>query len=295
MRRPFFFQVMLCWGLSSSLFAQVNGHIRPSATTIHVGDSLLLHVEVSLPSSFTAQWVIPDSMPHWEWLARPQPKAVQTAGGRSYAFELRLTSYDTGYWPIPPLALTLGRQVIRFDTLHIRVCYANADHLASFKDMKPLVDVPEESSHSTAWFSLLGMLLFLGLMVFFYLRRKRLSPTGGTPAEREALSFRERVEQLEKDFLKRQLTDKELYQRWISLLQELLSSNPPHPNLYMNDQLLREKISGLPLPGQVLQQMQDSLAVAERVRFACFKPEPNMNTIAMRALHATVANVEQKN
>src|SRR5687768_11312215 len=73
--------------------------------SIVVGEQAQLKLEAFFPSANQPSFFAIDSFPHFEILGQSKIDTLKTEGGVQLSQTLTLTSWDSGAWSIPPLAL----------------------------------------------------------------------------------------------------------------------------------------------------------------------------------------------
>jgi hypothetical protein len=264
--------------------AQVVLKGKPDRTAIRVGDTVTLQVEASYPSGTPVKWSIPDTLPHWEWLDKAQPGILSNGSMTTQFFQCRFTGYDTGFWPLPTLAILAGSKWVRLDSPFVSVRYANEDLAPAFREIKPLIDLPEENSLVALWLIGAGVLSLAALIYYIFFVRKRTLKKETTTGQKSIPYFLHQLELMQRAFGRGEITEKELYDRWFALLHASLDWKMRWSVPYSSARLLAERIAGADLPAELKEQLKESILVAETVRFARFQPEGAVNDRTLSVL-----------
>lgn len=272
--------------------AQVVLKGRPDRTTIRVGDTVTLQVEASYASGTPVKWSIPDTLLHWEWLEKARPVTLSNGSMTTQRFQCRFTGYDTGFWPLPPITIHAGKKWIQLDSSFIRVRYANKDLGPAFREMKSLVDIPEEQSVVAMLLIGVAFVLIIGLLLYLYFVRKQAIKSE-IPSDQKSISyFLRQLEMIQEAYSRGAITEKELYDRWFILLHASLDWQMRWSVPYGSARLLAERIAHADLPVDLIAQLKDSIMVAETVRFACFHPSGAVNERSIGALKKLLDNFQ---
>ncbi|WP_315818312.1 LPXTG cell wall anchor domain-containing protein [Paraflavitalea speifideaquila] len=143
---------------------------------IVVGDSIVLTLDVRAPLGETVTWFNLDTIPHFEFLDKGMIDTVEGVDGKKWVQQLTITSYDSGYWQIPNLAMKVAGKTYYSDSLGVQVGYANTDLAGDYKDIKEIEDVPNTDTNYIPW--VIGGITLLALvMLLLLLRKKKLKTT----------------------------------------------------------------------------------------------------------------------
>lgn len=274
--------------------AQVVLKVRPDRTAIRVGDTVTLMVQASHSSGIRVKWVIPDSMTHWEWLAKVQPAHHSTGSMTTHEFQCRFTGYDTGFWPIPAISLYAGKQWLRVDTPSINVRYANQDLAPPFREMKPIIDLaPEQTGVATWWIVSVCLVAAAAFMIYFSFR-KRTDKKGAAVLEASMDRYLKQFHSLEADYLRGGMNELVFYDRWYVLLEESLEWKMGWTLPSGCTRLLVDHIDASDLPDSLKPALRESLLVAEKVRFARWVSGAARNEKALLAMKNLLTNFHQR-
>lgn len=133
-----------------------------SCTGLASGDA------VEMPSTM-------DPIGHFEVIGQLGTDSLALNGSYEKRVRLRLTSFDSGHWVIPPIAVAFAGKRIYSDTLPIDVGMTTLQG-TEYNDIRDIMEIPEESWNWKPWLIASVIALLLALLAFRYLTgRRRLS------------------------------------------------------------------------------------------------------------------------
>ena len=270
------------------LLAQGEFKVIPDKHTSRVGDIIVLHIEAKVPSGTPVKWSIPDSIPHWEWVDKELPVPISTGTFVSFSFNCRFVGYDTGYWHIPAIKLIAGNQTFVADNSFIQVNYANSDLSLPFRDLKPLMELPEATPSRFGWFVVLGIMLLVALGIYLFYKRKRRGNKLTVPGELSLAYFLQQLHMLEEEYQRGNLIGKQFYERWIEILRKYIRWQTGKMSTDQGTRQIVESIQRAGMREELRETLRVCLMISEKARFACHRPDDAANKIALQALKAAL-------
>jgi Domain of unknown function (DUF4381) len=170
---------------------------------ILIGGQLQLKIkaQVSL-NEYTVNWfVLPDTISHFEIIDGGKLDTIGSGNTAILQQTITLTSFDSGSWVTPPLAIACKRiansntTLLYADSMPVTVSYA-VDTTAQLKDIKPIFEVQDKWP---LWYYLVGagiilLIILLAVMLYWLLSGKKNKANGQT-----ALSpYNEAMQELDK-------------------------------------------------------------------------------------------------
>jgi hypothetical protein len=174
--------------IANTGFSQnIQATAKLDATTIKIGDQVKLHLTVQHPLNMVFNWATPpDSMSGIEVV---ESSKVDTIGKKDSVVitqtqTLTLTSFDSGYYPIPPFVFHYKKEkdtndyVVETQALLLTVTTIPIDTAKGFKDIKNRLDANYsfgEFWEVYKWYVIGGLaaiLIIAGLLVYFLTRKK---------------------------------------------------------------------------------------------------------------------------
>lgn len=160
---------LLFWHIGA--IAQVS--VSSSSRNIFIGEQFTLTFSFSKkvgeidPAIFRF-----DSIPHFEVIKKSLLDSTRTGERLIYSQNILLTSFDTGRWIIPPQVFQAGKRKYMSDTISVSVLPAALKSNAYY-DIHEILTVPEPASVFRKALLITGVLLSIGLLIFFISRRKK--------------------------------------------------------------------------------------------------------------------------
>jgi hypothetical protein len=294
--------LLLCGSL---LRAQV-----PSATldttTIRVGEQAVLLLTVDMPASalgMPIEWpVIGDTLQRW--IEVVGSTGVDTMPGDAgdpgqplhLVRKLRITSFDTGFWAIPPFRFTIGGTVMETAPLLLEVANVDLGENPELRDIKAIHELPFSLGRwlRTHWQWLAAPVL-LALLLFWAMRTlrrlKEQGPTTPEPVRQGALHERilEELRVLGAERLWQNGRHKEYHSRITDILRGYIEQRYGVPALERtSDELLAAlRVSAMSREHQT--RLANMLHLSDMVKFAKALPAPAENE---RILQEAIAFVE---
>src|SRR5438309_2744089 len=112
--------------------------------SIVIGEQVSLELEATIPRGKEVHFFQIDSLPHFEVLHKSEVDSVISDNGIKLQQKLTLTSWDSGHWQIPALAMA----GIKTKPLGIKVSFSPLDPNQPYHEIKDIIDVrvPQESN-----------------------------------------------------------------------------------------------------------------------------------------------------
>lgn len=301
--------VLLLPGLGSAQVWQRGIGAQLDTTHLRIGEQATLTLHVDYRSSgepVSIQWpVIGDTLSkHVEVVHDSGIDTLRTGGEQDPSAlrqlrQLTLTSFDTGYWAIPPFQFQVNGVDMETVPMLLEVKGVAVDTARGPNDIRDIYEAPFSWVHWArerwVWFAAgAGALLVAALIILLVRRRPKkeaLVPLA------PAIPLHERILQalhdLEKERLWQQGAHKEYQSRLTDLLRAYIEERYQVPALERTtDELLAElKVS--PLSADQRHLLSNMLHSADMVKFAKALPAPAENEQlmagAIRFVHETAA------
>lgn len=171
--------VIIIFLFGSVLFAQNNLAQPPSIkttvdkTNILIGEQFHYKVSTSMPdNAYRLSWFnITDTLAHFKIVQQNKIDSSYPNGKINFSQDIILTSFDSGRQVIPSLMINMGTLQgdssfnLVTDSIPIQVSYAPMDSVATFHDIKSIIEVKKE--WAWWWWAILGVALIL---LFFWIK-----------------------------------------------------------------------------------------------------------------------------
>ena len=294
--------------LSFGAFAQSGDRIvsaQIDQDSILIGEQVVLTLQVD-PDGLPVTWpMIGDTLaPHIEVVGDSGLDTLQGDRGEGVTGirvvrRLFLTSFDTGYWALPPLRFRIGMQDLESEAFLLHVLGIQLDSAATPKDIKPIHELPFSLTWwlREHWMWIAGgsaiALAFVALILLIRRFRRKVPEV---EIEAPVIPLHERVllqlEALDRERVWQQGDHKSYQSRLTDLLRGYIEERYRVPALERTtDELLHElRVSPLSMEQQSL--LANLLRLADMVKFAKALPSPQENeqmmVSAVRFIRETV-------
>lgn len=266
--------------------------VELDTTALRIGEQVTLTMRVQYRTDAgvpSITWpAINDTLsPHVEVVA---DSGVDTLSYRdvAHAFAqqraLKLTSFDTGYWAIPPFRFAMNGAVMESKPMLLHVTGVPLDSTLAARDIKAIHELPFSigywlREHATWIAGAVGAVALAALMLWLILRKKKAKPVQAAPVIVVPIHLRtlEALNVLEKQRLWQNGEHKAYHSRITDLLRAYIEERYKVPALESTtDELLQElKLSALSVDQRG--QLGNMLRMADMVKFAKALPSPIEN------------------
>lgn len=266
------FLLVLLW--QQAAVAQVLVKARTDKESILIGETVHISLEARLPLGETLSWKIPDSLAHFEWVAKGNPETSEGVDGKKIVQVLSLTSYDSGYWLIPPIKILVKGKSYATDTVGVKVTYIPQNPADDYRDIKPIVEVDASTQLDNKWI-ILGVMTVLGIIAIFLLLRKKKSSAKNIPTVPTLSPYETAMKSL--DNLRKNLPAeaeqmKPFYTELNEVLRIYLSASRNWPSSQKTTEEMIHYLKTLGLPQEAILPLFQTLRMANFVKFARYLP-----------------------
>lgn len=262
---------------------------------ISIGEQSNLNLKVNAPDDVTVDWpqVGDTIITEIEILSKGELKETKENGRTNYEQNLTITSFDSGYYAIPPFVFKATMpdgsvKTFETDAILYEVHTIEVDTTANIKAIKPIMSVPV-TVREIATFTILSILvlaLIIGMKLLNdYIERKRKIADGTTPViviapNRKALDA---LYELEKEKLWQSGEVKEYYFRITSILREYIEGTFNIDAVEMVTEDIFEELEKTNKCEISTMTMANGIFVlSDLVKFAKYQPEMNENVDVMK-------------
>lgn len=242
--------------------------------SILIGQTLRINLEARLPLGETLSWKIPDSLAHFEWIEKGKPESTEAVDGKKITQVLSVTSYDSGYWVIPSIKISVKGKSYATDTVGVRVVYIPQNPNDDYRDIKPIVEVEASNTIDKKWIILIAMTVLVIVAIVILLRKKK-SPQDKLALAPKLSPYEEAKDALEK--LRRRLPEeaiqmKPFYTDLNDVLRKYLSGSRQWPSAQKTNEELIHYLRGSGLSQESILPLFQTLRMADFVKFARYLP-----------------------
>ncbi|HET9055881.1 MAG TPA: BatD family protein [Chitinophagaceae bacterium] len=280
---------------------------KPNATTdkseILIGEQfqLRLTASFSIQKFNTNAFIIPDSIKHFEIIDRGSIDSVVSNGVKNLSQTIILTSFDSGTWALPPIALLTkkipAKKSVFSDSIKIKVGY-DSTKLTQINDIKPIID----TEVNTTWmYWTLGFVTLFSLVGLYFLLRKTKFKKVKKPASEipgiqltpydEAITFLARLKQ-------RNVANREdaklLYSDLTNIFKQyLLKANKVNTFKDTSSEVLLKLDEEFITPNE-LSALTETFNLCDMVKFATYFPGKEETSAAINEIEAIINTLNKQ-
>lgn len=195
--------------------------------------------------------------------------------------KLRLTSFDTGYWAIPPFHFELNGRAMETEPMLLQVQGVELDSTLAPRDIKDIYELPFSLTHwmreHWKWIACGACVLALAaLILWLVLRKKKQAPVKEVPVIEIPIDRRtiEALHALEKQRLWQNGEHKAYYSRLTDLVRGYIEERYRVPALESTTDELLQELRVSPLTDDQRSRLSNMLHLADMVKFAKTIPSP---------------------
>jgi len=260
--------------------AQVLVRATPDRDSILIGEPIILSLDVRTPLGQRITWFYLDTIPHFEIVYKGKADTTDGIDGKAIQQSLIITSFDSGYWAIPPLAIQIGEKTYYTDSVPVKVAWSAFDAAEDYRDIKSIVEVPPPAwLRYLPWIIGLAVLLAAAGMVYLLRRRQMAVPEQPPPVVQRS-PYEEAMQALdelrEKGYMQNGQI-KTFYSRLNDVLRVYVWKQLQIATLEKtNDELILQLRDRFP-EREHFSSLVSALRVADFVKFAKYQPETTEN------------------
>ena len=209
-----------------------------------------------------------------------------------YAFkrtqELTITSFDQGFWAIPPFHFDVNGKAVETTPLLLEVQTMEVDTTQAFKDIKEIYEVPftfgDWLKNNWQWLAGgAGVLALLALVLFLIFRKRPMEvEEKSEPEIPYYIRFRMALDQLEERSLWQQNEVKLYHSELTDILRGYIEQRYNLNALEFTTSQLMSALSFTEMSASIREKLKNLLELADMVKFAKAHPLGEENEMAMR-------------
>lgn len=277
--------------------SQVLVKSRVDKDSILIGETLRISVEARLPMGETLTWKIPDSLSHFEWVEKGKPETTDAVDGKKIVQVLAVTSYDSGYWVIPPIKISVKGKSYATDTVGVRVVYIPQNPADDYRDIKPIVDVESSKKFDKKWIILIGMTVLVIIAIIILLRKKKTTQQTTSIVSKlspyeEAINT---LEQLRKKLPDEALQMKPFYTDLNDVLRKYLAGSRQWPSSQKTNEEMIHYLRSSGLSQESILPLFQTLRMADFVKFARYLPGKEDHLKNVEEIEKAITTLNRQN
>ncbi|MEZ5199689.1 MAG: hypothetical protein R2764_25900 [Bacteroidales bacterium] len=279
----------LFWQLFTS--AQTEAFSRLDTNAILVGDQINLELTFSCPADYSVQWPnLNDTIiSEIEILSKSKIDTTYSKDNNGMLLRqvLRITSFDSGYYAIPPFRFNWkqsGDQLAHFtetDALLLEVSTIPVDTEKEIMDIKDPIEAPYTFREALPWIIGLLLAISIGYLVFYYLKKRKKSepvfkaaPKPKLPPHQIALDA---LDNLRHKKLWQSGLLKDYHTELTDILRDYIEGKFQKHAPEMTTDEIMEVIDRTATNVQAREKLRQTLILADLVKFAKEQPLPLEN------------------
>jgi uncharacterized protein YjiS (DUF1127 family) len=260
-------------------------------TQILIGEPIQLILEADIPENEPIRFFSLDSIPHFEFLQVDKIDTSDTQRGTRLRQVIRITSFDSGHWVIPALAL---QENLVTDTLPIDVGFSSPfDPQQPYHDVKDIIEAKQvEQPIDDSWkyyIAAAGLILFV--LILWALLRKKKKPVP-PPVVQTVDPYEAAMTRLSR--LQKQKGDSKYYYTELTDTFRTYVSNKRsiHSLQQITDDLVVQ-LRDVGLPKDIFDRLSQSLRMSDYVKFAKFVPTPEDDRSSFEVVQQSIEYIEK--
>lgn len=274
MRLAIRYIIACCWLFPAlAARAQVLAKASLERDSILIGEPVKLSLYVRIPLGRQVTWFQLDTIPHFLIIGKSNTDTADDIDGKKMGQTLTITSFDSGHWIIPPLALKIDKTTYYTDSLPVTVAFA-PDGGGDYHDIRDIEQVANPYAGYIPWIIAAGTLLALGAILYL-LRRKRTPLEAKKPPAPALSPFEEAMESLKELRREGWPADgqaKPYYTRLNDILRIFVLRKMKLSTLEKTNEELILELRSLNMSRESFAQLSHALQMADFVKFAKYKP-----------------------
>lgn len=270
------------------VIAQGGATIKASVdrNKILIGEPLQLTIEIYLSPGSVKNFILIDSIEHFEFIEKPVIDTTAGNGGLNIRGVYKITSFDSGHRVIPSFILSPG---LKTDTIPVDVVFSDFDPNQAYHDIKDIIEVQPKKKKQWWWYAVAGALLLL-LLVLFLLRKKKplsvvIPKTAVNPYE-EAMN---QLEQLERD----KPAAKQYHSRLTDIFRLYVFRKNAILSLQKTTDDLVVQLRTLNLSKEQFDKLSQSLRLSDFVKFAKYTPSVDDDKNCFQEIKNSIRSIEK--
>lgn len=271
------------------------------STNLKVGDQVLLHLEMNVPANTKVIWPsLKDTLSGGvEIIKAFKPDSVKKGGNLQIRQNILVTSFDSGYHRIPPIAFAYmkdqKRDTLFSEALGLHVTTLPVDSLKDILDIKPPLKPP--FSILDYWPYLAGALLLvlIVLTVLLIIKRKKKGYLFIPPKPQDppyVVALRE-LDTLRSEKLWQTNRTKEYYTRLTDVIRTYIEKRFGINAMEMTSEEILLELKNLNSESdEVIHLLDRMFSTSDLVKFAKAQPLPDENEVNLLDAYQFVNNTK---
>tara|TARA_Y100000588_G_scaffold28312_1_gene27698 strand:+ start:641 stop:1564 length:924 start_codon:yes stop_codon:yes gene_type:complete len=253
---------------------------------ILIGEQFTVTLTADLDEATSYSWpAFPDSTEGLELVEASSVDTLEKGGRWILEQQLTITSFDSGYFAVPPLTLVVQGQAANTEAIGIAVRFPDLSQREDIYDIKKPLEVPL-NWWLIALYVLSGLAVILLLVWLWYHNRKKgkaqpTAPELQIPPHKYALM---QLAELEREELWQKGELKAYYSRLVDILRIYLERQMSIQAMESTAEEIIGDLEDQNLPKDLFEELKHTLRLSAMVKFAKEKPGPGENEEALKTV-----------
>lgn len=268
--------------------AQTEAIARLDSNSIVIGDQINLEISFTCPADYKVKWPqLRDTLISEVEIIKKTPVdslISSSTGSKSYHQILTITSFDSGYYALPPVRFNYtmpGDAKVHFtetDALLLEVRNVKVDTAGDIKDIKAPLEAPFSFREALPYILVLFVAALISYLVILYLRkRKKAEPIFKTAFKPHVPPHRLALDNLEALRYKKLWQNgkiKEYHTELTDIVREYLAGNfSIHAQEFTSHEIMLA-VDKTAANDTAKEKLHQTLLLADLVKFAKLQPLP---------------------
>lgn len=281
--------------LATGASAQVSVKASTDRNQILIGEPISLTLQAYMPLGEKVEGFALDSMEHFNVLAASKIDTARSADLVTFTQTLKITSFDSGRWQIPPIQFRTSAAVYQTDSISIDVSYSEFDPKEDYREIKSIETVEVTGDNKLPW--IIGITTLLAAIGFWYFFRKK-KPVAAKQVQKPFLSpYMEAMQSL--DALAKRAdvangTLKQYYSDLNDILRVYLDRELFSATMYQTNDELLVGLRKTKLDVEVRGKLEQALRVADFVKFAKYEPTGEDNRTNLTIVRNAIESLHKQ-
>lgn len=256
---------------------------------IFIGEHIELKLEADIPENELIRFFIIDTIPHFEFLDKKKIDTVNTNSGTVLTQLIRITSFDSGQWVIPPFYLADSTGT---DSILVDVSFSPFDPNQPYHDIKDVIDVEvEEKANNWWWYAAAGGFLLLILILYLLLRKKK---TVDKPITPPVDPFTDAMKKIQ--LIKASKPESKLYySSLVDIFRQYVFQRKGISSLQKTTDDLVLQLRYLSMNSHPFEKLAQALRLSDFVKFAKYIPSAQDDEETMESVVQAIKEIEKQN
>lgn len=276
-----------------SIAQNAKAFARLDTTAIMIGDQVGLELGITVPEDFTVSWpALADTISdHIEIVSTGENDTSHSQGNMLLTRSLKITSFDSGYFELPPFHFTIAhsndtnRFLVNTNSQYLMVNVPAVDTSQAFKIIKGPVEEPVTFGEILPWLLIGIVVLTVVALTIWYIRRRRQNKPVFVRKPKKVLPPAvlaiQKLEELRLAKLWQQGKLKEYYTYLTDIIREYFDGRFNVDAMEMTSDEILESLRNKEINKEAMGKLHQVLQTADFVKFAKAHPTPLENDLCL--------------